>query len=177
MEQKNFKNETENTTSTEVEVKKILKPKRNVIDITLDENAQILVKSDFRAVGYEITANKRIEVKGRPWWNPFSRAKRTSVGTGIHITLPTSLEAKIEPVRDMSLNGMEGVSVSLIGREENHGRFDCDVLTGKVSPGYHGEIQVVLRNNDKTFFIERGTKIAQLTLYKVNNIVFWNVQR
>jgi len=45
-------------------------------------------------------------------------------------------------------------------------RFNCDVLVGKIDPGYKGSVKVILKNDDVQFTIPEGTKIAQMTFYR-----------
>ena len=50
-------------------------------------------------------------------------------------------------------------------------RFDCDVLIGKIDADYRKGIGVILNNRDKrTFLIKKGSRIAQLTFLKVENV-------
>ena len=50
-------------------------------------------------------------------------------------------------------------------------RFDCDVIVGKIDADYRDGIGVILNNRDKrTFLIKKGTRIAQLTFLKVENV-------
>lgn len=66
--------------------------------------------------------------------------------------------------REKELNIKEYVS-----REPE--RFDCDVIVGKIDADYRDGIGVILNNRDKrTFLIKKGTRIAQLTFLKVENV-------
>jgi len=38
---------------------------------------------------------------------------------------------------------------------------------GKIDPGYKGMVNVIIKNNDVAFVIKKGTRIAQLTFYRV----------
>ncbi len=46
-------------------------------------------------------------------------------------------------------------------------RFNADVLTGKIDPGYKGNIGVIVKNDDdRGFILTEGTRLAQLTFYR-----------
>lgn len=83
------------------------------------------------------------------------------------IELPYGYEAKIEPRSGFSSKGMEGI---YSGTEKR--RFDCDVIQGKIDSDYRGCVGVILKNNDIPFLLERGTRVAQLTIYKVEEAEF-----
>jgi dUTP pyrophosphatase len=83
------------------------------------------------------------------------------------IELPYGYEAKIEPRSGFSSKGMEGL-YNITERR----RFDCDVLQGKIDSDYRGNVGVIVHNRDCEFLLERGTRIAQLTIYKVEDIEF-----
>lgn len=83
------------------------------------------------------------------------------------IELPYGYEAKIEPRSGFSSKGMDGLYSSTERR-----RFDCDVLQGKIDSDYRGNLGVIVHNRDCEFLLERGTRIAQLTIYKVEDIEF-----
>lgn len=84
------------------------------------------------------------------------------------IELPYGYEAKIEPRSGFSSKGMEGYAVN--GKTPI--RFDCDVIQGKIDSDYRGNVGVIVNNRDVGFKIERGTRIAQLTIYKVEDVEF-----
>lgn len=80
------------------------------------------------------------------------------------IELPLGYEAKIEPRSGYSSKGFAGAAASDM---EPDMRFDCDVLSGKVDSDYRNSIGVIVNNRDKAFFVKRGQRIAQLTIYSV----------
>lgn len=45
-------------------------------------------------------------------------------------------------------------------------RFDADVINGKIDPNYKDMVNVILKNNDVSFVIPKGTRIAQLSFYR-----------
>lgn len=50
-------------------------------------------------------------------------------------------------------------------------RFDCDVIVGKIDSDYRDGCGVILHNRDmRTFMIKTGTRIAQLTFLKVEEV-------
>ena len=83
------------------------------------------------------------------------------------IELPYGYEAKIEPRSGNSSKGMEGIY-----KDTEIRRFDCDVIQGKIDSDYRGCVGVIIKNNDVPFMIKRGTRIAQLTIYKVEEAEF-----
>lgn len=89
------------------------------------------------------------------------------------IELPLGYEAKIEPRSGYSSKGFAGSEYE--GREPTE-RFDCDVLLGKIDSDYRGPIGVIVCNRDKAFFIKRGQRIAQMTIYKSENVDLCEVE-
>lgn len=72
---------------------------------------------------------------------------RASVKTGLHISLPSNCDAKIE--------GRSGLARD----------YGIMVLGGEIDAGYRGEIVVILSAcNDKPVSLERGSRIAQLVV-------------
>jgi dUTP pyrophosphatase len=51
-------------------------------------------------------------------------------------------------------------------------RFNCDVIQGKIDSDYRGCVGVIVHNQDIGFEMWRGTRIAQLTIYKVEDAEF-----
>lgn len=50
-------------------------------------------------------------------------------------------------------------------------RFDCDVIEGKIDSDYRKSVGVIVHNRDKrTFLIKTGTRIAQMTFHKVEDV-------
>ena len=97
----------------------------------------------------------------------FVKEGRQVIPLDFGIELPYGYEAKIEPRSGFSSKGMEGLYSSTERR-----RFDCDVLQGKIDSDYRGNVGVIVHNRDCEFLLERGTRIAQLTIYKVEDIEF-----
>ena len=85
------------------------------------------------------------------------------------IELPVGYEAKVESRSGYSSKGFAG---SLASDMQPDMRFDCDVLSGKIDSDYMGPVGVIVNNRDKPFFIKRGQRIAQMTIYKVEGVGF-----
>lgn len=113
---------------------------------------------------------------------------RCCMPLNIAINLPRNIEGKIEPRSGFSIHGMEGygkkrIATKLLGfiswHKEISGkqRFDADVLVGKIDPGYTDNINVIIKNNDEQFLIRRGTRIAQISFYKVISPEFVIVEK
>jgi len=113
---------------------------------------------------------------------------RCCMPLNIAINLPHNIEGKIEPRSGFSIRGMEGYGVKrkpktimrfipwheTISGKQN---FDADVLVGKIDPGYTDNINVIIKNNDEQFLIRRGTRVAQITFYRVISPEFTIVDR
>ena len=89
------------------------------------------------------------------------------------IELPEGYEAKIEPRSGYASKGFAG---ALDNTQEPNVRFDCDVIVGKIDSDYRGGFGVIVNNRDRAFFIKRGQRIAQLTIYKVEEAEFTEVE-
>lgn len=95
----------------------------------------------------------------------------------IAIELPNGYEAKIEPRSGFSSKGISGFwnQAYYETKPNEMERFDADVISGKVDSDYRGNIGVIVKSNCN-FFIPKGTRLAQLTIYKVENAVFSEVE-
>ena len=103
---------------------------------------------------------------------------RQTLPLNFRLELPDGYEAMIEPRSGFSSKGMEGyLSIwndSKTGKlmKQGYGRYDCDVIPGKVDADYRGIVGVIVINRDKEFVMSRGTRIAQMTIRKVENAEF-----
>lgn len=80
------------------------------------------------------------------------------------IELPLGYEAKIEPRSGFSSKGMEDY------RGE---RKDADVIQGKVDSDFRQGIGIIVNSHESyPFRLMRGTRIAQMTIYKVEDAEF-----
>lgn len=89
------------------------------------------------------------------------------------IELPKGYEAKVEPRSGYASKGFAG---ALDNTQEPNVRFDCDVIVGKIDSDYRGCIGVIVNNRDRNFYIKRGQRIAQLTIYRVEDADFIEVE-
>lgn len=148
-----------------------MKHKPFVFEIThFGTNYVIPQRGKAGSIGYDLTVPEDVLVPAH---------SRIAIPLNIAINLPYGIEAKIEPRSGLSLKGMEGYGTRevpnlLFGIIPFFWRtisgkmyWDCDVLVGKIDPGYTDNIHVILKNNDKEFTIRRGTRIAQMTFYRV----------
>lgn len=108
--------------------------------------------------------------------NVIIRQGRQIIPLDFAIEIPYGYEAKIEPRSGFSSKGMEGVSVLAAYDGKTIGRFNCDVIQGKIDSDYRGCVGVIVNNQDCEFSMIRGTRIAQLTIYKVEDIEFEEVE-
>jgi dUTP pyrophosphatase len=123
----------------------------------LSELAFMPKKATEGAAAYDVyTPESKIVNKGRQ-----------IIPLDFAIELPYGYEAKIEPRSGFSSKGIEGIY-----RDTELRRFDCDVIQGKIDSDYRGCVGVIVKNNDFPFLLKRGTRIAQLTIYKVEDAEF-----
>ncbi|AYY15495.1 dUTP diphosphatase [Actinobacteria bacterium YIM 96077] len=89
--------------------------------------------------------------------------ERALVGTGIAIALPAGYAAFVHPRSGLG----HRLGVSIVN------------TPGTVDAGYRGEIKVVLVNHDlrEPAVFERGDRIAQLVVQRVESAVFHEVER
>lgn len=120
----------------------------------LSDSAFIPVKATDGSAAYDLFAPCDMLLK----------SGRQVIDLGFAIELPLGYEAKIEPRSGYSANGFAGAAASDM---EPDMRFDCDVIVGKIDSDYRGPIGVIVCNRDKAFFVKRGQRIAQLTIYSV----------
>lgn len=144
--------------------------------IKLSDNGVIPKKADDYAIGYDLYCPDDIIIPAH---------SRKLIDMGIAMSLPRGIEAKIEARSGHSLKGMEGfayervvtkrfLGVPLKSEIRKRTRFNADVLTGKIDPGYHDYIGVLIKNDDCEFTIPKGTKVAQMTFY---NAMFPNFKQ
>lgn len=122
---------------------------------------------------------------------------RQLIPLGFALELPDGIEAKIEPRSGFSLKGIEGFALlkpdtekkasvwapqpdndgPLFSRIDKAEHFNADVLVGKIDPDYRGECGVILLNHEpnKPFLIKAGTRIAQMTFYRVAPVVGFEI--
>lgn len=128
----------------------------------LSEDAFIPTKATEGSAAYDIYAPCDTLVK----------PGRQVIDLKFAIELPFGYEAKIEARSGYSSKGFAGAAASDM---EPTMRFDCDVLSGKVDSDYRGSTGVIVNNRDKAFFVKRGQRIAQMTIYSVGVVDFVEV--
>lgn len=152
------------------------------VKIVKNEGALVPKKATRGAAAYDVYVPEDVVIKNG----------RQIVSLKLVMALPEGYEAKIEPRSGFSANGMEGYHVvervvQMYDRNDaaitpNDGRlywsdkadrFDADVVVGKIDSDYRGEIGVIIKScDDRMFGLKRGTRIAQLTIYKVEDVEF-----
>lgn len=122
----------------------------------LREDAIIPAKKTEGAVGYDLAMPCDVLVN----------EVRQVIPLGFALELPAGVEAKIEPRSGFSAKGIEGVYASI---KSCASRFNADILVGKIDPDYRGEVGLIILNHepDKRFIIKAGTRVAQMTFYRV----------
>lgn len=128
----------------------------------LSELAIMPKKATKGAAAYDVYAPKHTIIK----------QGRQIIPLDFALEIPYGYEAKIEPRSGFSSKGMEGISVLATYDGETKERFNCDVIQGKIDSDYRGCVGVIVNNQDMEFSIIRGTRIAQLTIYKVEDAQF-----
>ncbi len=151
----------------------------------LHPDAVIPTRATPQSVGYDLYVKQDICIEHT----------RQVIPLGFAIELPDSIEAKIEPRSGFSSKGIEGFALKqgsnfefvngtmtlknnaeeeLWQRIDKTERFNADVLVGKIDPDFRGEVGVIIRNNNlsKPFLIKAGTRIAQMTFYRTEAVVF-----
>ena len=82
------------------------------------------------------------------------------IGTGLSVELPPNYFGQI------------------FSRSSFATTVDISVPTGTIDNQYRGEVFVVLRNNSiRGFFVKTGMRIAQLAIFKTENVCFKEVQK
>lgn len=127
------------------------------------------IRADRQSIGYDLCVSENVIIPAH---------SRKIVPTNISLKLPPNVEAKIEPRSGFSAKGIEGLGTRhkwglkwgwMPWRVTKSGvmRFNADVINGKIDPGYKGNIGVIVKNDDEQFAILAGTRIAQMTFYRV----------
>lgn len=128
----------------------------------------IPMRFDEYSIGYDLYTPRAIVVPAH---------SRFYLNLEFGIGLPFGVEGKVEPRSGFSGKGIEGYGAKVIRKKflgiipyhktvSGKMRFNCDVLVGKIDPGYKGRVKVILKNDDVQFTIPEGTKIAQMTFYR-----------
>lgn len=151
--------------------RKTIKNEKSIRIELVREGAKIPAKSNEGSIGFDIYCPEDTLVP----------RGRSVIKAGFCIELPVGIEGKVEPRSGFSSKGFEGCAVirknansfesinDFTWNADKKSRFDCDVIDGKVDPYYDDEVGVIVKNNDAPFVCPKGTRIAQLTLYNVDN--------
>lgn len=132
----------------------------------LNSDAVIPKKSTVGAAAYDVYTPKNYTIL---------EGRRMILPLGFSIEIPYGYEAKIEPRSGFSAKGFEGRHVEAETGEEFVKRYDADVIVGKIDSDYRGEVGVIVKSNE-TFIVNKGTRIAQMTIYKVEDACFNEVE-
>lgn len=139
----------------------------------LRQNAVIPKRATPGSAGYDLYLPEDFTVK----------RGRQLIPLGFAMEMEPEHEGLVKPRSGFSTKGMEGYRVEYI--MTNHGfdlektprvnkcpqRFDCDVIEGKVDWDYRKEVHVIINNRSPyDFVIKAGTRIAQLTVHKVETV-------
>lgn len=123
----------------------------------LNERAIMPEKKTTHAAAYDLAVPRDFII----------RPGRQVVPLGLAIQLPYGYEAKIEPRSGYSSKGFAGY------RADTQYRFDADVIPGKVDADYRGGIGVIVISREPLMFtIRAGQRIAQLTVYRCEDVDF-----
>lgn len=128
----------------------------------LHENAIIPKKATKGAAAYDLYLPKDYKVNNG----------RNVLPLNFAIELPTGYEAKIEPRSGFSAKGFEGVYIEDVTLEECTKRYNADVIQGKIDADYRGNVGIIVYNRDIPFIVAKGTRVAQMTIYKVEDVNF-----
>lgn len=123
----------------------------------LNKNAVIPKRSTDGAIGYDLFIPMDMQVY----------QGRNVLPLNFALEMPKGVEAKIEPRSGFASKGMEGKSLPDLDGHQYTARYNADVLVGKIDPDYRGNIGVIINNHDQSFIFPKGTKVAQMTFYKV----------
>lgn len=123
----------------------------------LNKNAVMPKRSTDGAIGYDLFIPMDMQVY----------QGRNALPLNFALEIPKGIEAKIEPRSGFASKGMEGKSLPDMQGRQYTSRYNADVLVGKIDPDYRGNVGVIINNHDQSFILPKGTKVAQMTFYKV----------
>ena len=117
----------------------------------LSEDAFIPEKATVDSIAFDLRIPRTVSVP----------VGRSIIPLDFAMALPKGYEMKIEPRSGFSAKGVLGTSKD--AKEEQ--RFDADVIVGKVDSDYRGCVGIIINNHDGEFWLKRGTRLAQATIY------------
>ena len=102
---------------------------------------------------------------------------RAIIPLGFAMEMEQGYEALIDARSGFSSKGMEGYKVSWVSASGQDPvvckvaeRFDCDVIEGKIDSDYRNGVGVIVINRGCDFLVKAGTRIAQMTFHKVEDV-------
>jgi len=118
----------------------------------LSENAKVPTRAEQGAAGYDLYVPKDTEI----------HFGRNLIPLDISIELDRGYEANIRPRSGFSLKGIEGKTSDGVTK-----RFNADVIIGTVDESYRGNVRVIVKSQEDTsFIVPQGTRIAQMVIEK-----------
>lgn len=139
----------------------------------LSEDAIIPAKATAGSAAYDIYCPRQTVLHNG----------RQVVSLGIALEIPQGYEAKIEPRSGYSSKGFPVLEFEPFmhnGKmvQPHEIRVNADVIVGKIDSDYRGEIGVIVKACiDCPRVIAAGQKIAQMTIYKVEDAQFREVDK
>ena len=120
----------------------------------LDPGLPLPAQQHLDDAGYDLCARESVELA--------AAGGRALVPTGIAIAIPAGYGGFVQPRSGLALR---------------HG-VTCLNTPGLIDPQYRGEIKVLLVNTDPTMLyrVERGDRIAQLVVQRVESVEWVQVQ-
>ncbi|MEX0665186.1 MAG: dUTP diphosphatase [Acidimicrobiia bacterium] len=118
----------------------------------LDQGAQVPTQQHVHDAGYDLHANESVTLA--------PAGGRGIVPTGLAVAIP---------------EGCAGLLIPRSGLALRHG-VTCLNTPGLIDPLYRGELKVLLVNTDPSepYTVQRGDRIAQLVITKVESQVEWH---
>lgn len=119
----------------------------------LSKNVELPKYKTSGSSGLDLAANVQSQIKIKP-------GKTSIIPTGISVSIPKNFEIQIRPRSGLAAKNQ----ISVLNTP---GTIDAD---------YRGELKVILINlSDKTFTVERGSRIAQMVLCPIVKAKFKEV--
>lgn len=136
----------------------------------LTQQAIIPIKGSVGAAAYDVFIPRDAHIS----------AGRQIIPLDFAMEIPHGYQAQIEARSGFSSKGMEGYALQNSSHfdtpEKVTRRFDADVLTGKIDSDYRGCVGVIINNHSgELFTIPAGTRIAQMTIHQVEDVLFEEV--
>lgn len=120
----------------------------------LSENAIIPTKATEGAAAYDLSLPHDVTIF----------PGRQIIPLDFALEIPKGYEAKIEHRSGFASKGC----LDIYGESK-----DADFLSGKIDSDYRGNIGLIVKSNESSVFkMARGTRCAQMTFYKVEDVTF-----